>query len=1081
MASAAAAHSLDAEGEGGTFPRSEPSKESIEAATTAAAAVGLLQQKQRSFANGNRPSSAAPGVYLGDAATVVAVCEGNSGSGRGSGVEEGARSVSDIIAEAMRDTTSIVRNKRDVVENGAEGGVWTGPDEKSVVLTAKPRSAPVLPEVPAGAQAAPASTCTPVQQSFVSPEKTNVKSGGGLEPGGAGGVRGAETGSAAPGGGGVGEDGLEGAVLSETTLRTEHSVKRAMAEAILDEGYMSSSSTVSSTAACALRSSIVGPPHCCPGNQGNGGSKVALQGEGMACLAVDASKCITAAATRGSSSSVNSCAMTSLSPPLTQTTPKRWSQSGIVERAGVAEPAAIGITTTVMDRASSVDDAPPTLPALQERRAAAAEAAAASEAALAGAFSPRSDYAAAAAGTRGYAGRGGVDAPFGHAVIIEEHVQAVAAVTTPAAATSATAAAVAIFADAPTSPLDPASTAELAEGAVLSLSGPCPAGIPVICGDTAAVANGRACGVEGSVEGAAVVEATAAATADADSISGCCSASNRGHPKAGPNGELGGGWAGRIADDAEGAASGGAIGATDGVEVGGGGGDGRLVLKGGRTSAVSKLASLAASAVMAGAAGRGWGKPPSSMTPSSPAPEEYIFLQEKEEGEGEEAGKEGEGGGRGIAGDGAGVGSGKAMLWSPSTRGVVSCGGGGLVPSVGDNCASERDATAAVDPANAVVGGGAGRGRSGPADKKEEPDSALSGTTTGGARCAGDESCYSWPVVVQGMGLSRALGGWGHVESNGLSKGGKKAGVEEDEDEEERLVVGASSGFENVHGDSSARESCSPWGNGREKGDVYREGSSSPEEEGGVPGGPVLFAVEDGEEPLDGLPGERSLYSGIGNGVGQAGAATAAVTSAAGEEAVAVSGVGGEENEEGEEGGGGAVVAGDGCDRVDCAPADATAGRGVAGHADLLGVEVDDSTFDQSWNDLVEGVADEGVLHAHGRAGLPDPLPDDAPVEGPLDVDPDADLDVQSGCANGEGGGGEGESGQNGGGGGGGGGGGSGVDFSGDDGYGTNSQDRQGGLLCPRAVVVVHARVFHFAGWRCRARARLLFSSCGGL
>lgn len=41
----------------------------------------------------------------------------------------------------------------------------------------------------------------------------------------------------------------------------------------------------------------------------------------------------------------------------------------------------------------------------------------------------------------------------------------------------------------------------------------------------------------------------------------------------------------------------------------------------------------------------------------------------------------------------------------------------------------------------------------------------------------------------------------------------------------------------------------------------------------------------------------------------------------------------------------------------------------------------DDATFGQSWDDLVEGVADEGVLHGHGRAGLPDPLETDALLE----------------------------------------------------------------------------------------------------
>ena len=380
--------------------------------------------------------------------------------------------------------------------------------------------------------------------------------------------------------------------------------------------------------------------------------------------------------------------------------------------------------------------------------------------------------------------------------------------------------------------------------------------------------------------------------------------------------------------------------------------------------------------------------------------------------------------------------------------------------TVGDSCTSERGATAVVGPARATggVGGGAGLRGFEPAGNNEEfgPDSPVLSVTTGGVRCAaGGESCYSWPVVVQGMGLSPTQGGWGHVDSNGRVKGGEKTKVEQAEEEggeaeEERdaLVEGATGDLEDdAHSDEG--EVCSSWPNGGGEGDLGLEGSTSasaPEEEG-VPGGPVLLAVGDSDEPLEGLPGERSLYSGIGNGAGLTGAATAAVTSAAGE-AVAVSGVGGKENEEGEEGGGGAVVVGDGCGgRVECAPAGGgagalggagagadPAGTAGAGAAGLFG-EVDDQTFDQSWNDLVEGVADEGVLHAHGRAGLPDPLPDDATVAGAPDAGPAA-LAVDGGCANGKGGGGGGS--------GGGGGGDSGFP---DDGYGTNSEDQQGGLF----------------------------------
>ncbi|CAM9726004.1 unnamed protein product, partial [Laminaria digitata] len=428
----------------------------------------------------------------------------------------------------MRDTTSV--RKRDV-ENGEQGRVWPTPNteqEKSVsVVTAVPRSASRAPEASAGAQTAPASTCTPVQSFAAPPEKT-LKSGG-VEPGGAAGEAGAAPAV------------FEGAVLSETTLRTERSVARAMAEAILDEGYMSStSSTASTTTATAaatcggppVRSSSRVPPHRCPVKE-NGERKVALlgeggDGEGAICLAVNSLKCTTAAFTThsssggggdGSSRSSSDPAATSLAPPPTQ---RGWPQSELVE---LAEPATAPAPSTaaVVDETPSADACP--CPALQGAEAAAA----------AGAVPPPSDFTDTGGTRGGYAARG-VDAPFGHAVIIEEHVQAVAAVTT------ATAPAVAVVVGAsPSSPpggTGPAVSVELAEETALSLSGSCLVGVdgqPVGCGGTAA-ANGRARVVEEASAGDGFVETgpasgTAAGTVAAGSgSSGCYTACHRGRP-----------------------------------------------------------------------------------------------------------------------------------------------------------------------------------------------------------------------------------------------------------------------------------------------------------------------------------------------------------------------------------------------------------------------------------------------------------------------------------------------------------------------------------------------------------------------
>ena len=301
-------------------------------------------------------------------------------------------------------------------------------------------------------------------------------------------------------------------MLSETTPKTERSVARAMAEAILDEGYISSTSTASATTAAAMcppvRSSV--SPHHCPVKE-NGKRKVALlgddNGDGVICLAVNALKCATAAAAAGSSSggggggggggkSNSGPVLTSLAPPPMQTTARGWPQSELAEPAPPAPGAG-----AVHDGSPSVDAcSPPTLRGEAAAVAAKAAAPAAAAVAAAGAVLPSIDFTATGA-TRVYGGRG-VDAPFGHAIIIEEHVQAVAAVRTTTPTAAAAAAAVAVVVDASPSPSDTATVSvELAEEVAVPLPGSSAADVdrqPVGCGETAATAaNGRARIVQG--------------------------------------------------------------------------------------------------------------------------------------------------------------------------------------------------------------------------------------------------------------------------------------------------------------------------------------------------------------------------------------------------------------------------------------------------------------------------------------------------------------------------------------------------------------------------------------------------------
>ncbi|CAM9890094.1 unnamed protein product, partial [Scytosiphon promiscuus] len=172
---------------------------------------------------------------------------------------------------------------------------------------------------------------------------------------------------------------------------------------------------------------------------------------------------------------------------------------------------------------------------------------------------------------------------------------------------------------------------------------------------------------------------------------------------------------------------------------------------------------------------------------------------------------------------------------------------------------------------------------------------------------------------------------------------------------------------------------------------------------------PVLFDLEgdddgggggadDGpggdSDNLDDFPGERKLY--VTGGRAYQNAVSAAVekdfgsVDEMGEEGellaagVVGAGRGGEHGGMGEEAFAGEDSSGDSLSRSsgDAAGADTPTGNDEdededEDEDDLFG-DQGDASLEQSWDDLVEGVTDEGVLHGHGRAGLPDPLEEDS-------------------------------------------------------------------------------------------------------
>lgn len=281
---------------------------------------------------------------------------------------------------------------------------------------------------------------------------------------------------------------------------------------------------------------------------------------------------------------------------------------------------------------------------------------------------------------------------------------------------------------------------------------------------------------------------------------------------------------------------------------------------------------------------------------------------------------------------------------------------------------------------------------------------AVEGTGPAGCEAdapSSDGSDNLWPTTTAGQaaGLPEAEGGWGHVDTNGLLK--------EDEDGEKGRSANAAKARSDaaalgVGGGRGAPSSC--WADG----ELGLE-SAAPAAEGDDADHDldrVLLDLDDGEVrggsntdadtvgyTLAGLPGERSLYLAGSRFDHYAAAGAAAVGVAGG------SGVGGAGEEEEEEAevvrAGGKAVYGDEVEGGDDGTLAAATAAVVSAAAAVASVGVDDveivgdgadddsfGGFEQSWDDLVEGVADEGVLHAHGRAGLPDPMHDDTDADG---------------------------------------------------------------------------------------------------
>lgn len=452
-----------------------------------------------------------------------------------------------------------------------------------------------------------------------------------------------------------------------------------------------------------------------------------------------------------------------------------------------------------------------------------------------------------------------------------------------------------------------------------------------------------------------------------------------------------------------------------------GGSDGFLVLSGGQSSMVDLTETLpvlpeASSASLSHAAevsensrsGRRFTADAASSSLTSSPPEEYVLLQEQQR-EGEEQVRAqmilnvstgiGDDGGR-VAGNerarGTAFGNADVRSTQPTASTAGGRGRGGSVKVAHDSPAW-RERTV---PKTTLDGGGC------PPSPSPSCEIAQVCLTDQRQENDDDDDGVLWPARVQGPGLPEELGGWGHVDG-----GGRLADEDAHDDascstfhggntESQRTGVGGG-------GEVGVGERVSGGGKGQggHATDVVVEPKGDHGGDGDDDNGDSLLFVLgdlDGEEahgmkPLDGLPGERSLYMTGGSGDGgdggwapdpaldvdvdddssqevcregdavAAGAATGIFASL-----LLGSSSGGDD--------------GDNNDDDNVANIHGTGeGRTFNNEDESEEEEGEDVVLEHTWDDLVAGVADDGVLHGHGRGGLPDPLLADHVTDGEED------------------------------------------------------------------------------------------------
>lgn len=241
-----------------------------------------------------------------------------------------------------------------------------------------------------------------------------------------------------------------------------------------------------------------------------------------------------------------------------------------------------------------------------------------------------------------------------------------------------------------------------------------------------------------------------------------------------------------------------------------------------------------------------------------------------------------------------------------------------------------------------------------------------------------------WPPFVPGTGLPEELGGWGNVNASDCCT--------TDDCFRGKSVNGTGAGITSATGGGAGVDVDGNWPQGKGESTSHDYAGVVDEETGPDPG---LFVLgdPDGEEyngvdSFDAFPGKRSLYI-TGGGDGSVGA-----DDSGGSDADEDFGDGEEvEEEEAFKRGGDVGYGVDGVDEVggdDREEYDDHTGDGVFNYQEAHEEGGEDLAFENSWDEF-DGVVDDGILHGHGRGGLPDPqlvdLPSQAEDEGGSVVD----------------------------------------------------------------------------------------------